>query len=596
MPITFACLLPAPPTRPLCLSLLNSCTSVPHFLQIHAQILRNRLFDDPFAADELLRVSLTFPLGGTQYARKLFSQIPHPTTFAWNCILGGLADSPSPASSLALFRRMLSSGARPTARTFPSLLKACARVAAREAGGLLHGLMIKLAVDRDNFSTNGLIHMYCVCQRDDLGRRVFDLSQERDVASWTCMLSAYVSCGLLDRARCLFNEMPERGIITWNAMINGYMKSGDTDAARELFDKMPNRNTESWNTMISGYAKCHQLDMSRKLFDEMPAKNVVSWSAMITAYAQGDCPFEALALFEEMRRFDVTPNCATVVSVLLVCSQMGALEQGRRVHSYIETNKMNMDPTIGTALIDMYAKCGCIDRAVKVFDALVPKDVFSWTAMIGGLAINGHGAEALELFGQMERDAVKPNEVTFVGVLCACSHGGLVEQARQCFDSMRAVYGLEPQIEHYGCMVDVLGRAGLLEEAVLLVQSMANDNAVLWGSLLGACLIHGNAMLGEYVVDRLVELRPDDGGVYVLLSNIYAARGRWDDARKTRMLMKFRGLKKILGCSSIGMFMGLFMNSTLENIIYDVRRGQLSLAPRKKRRKTWVITARSCGN
>ncbi|XP_065007638.1 pentatricopeptide repeat-containing protein At4g14820-like [Musa acuminata AAA Group] len=266
--------------------------------------------------------------------------------------------------------------------------------------------------------------------------------------------------------------------------------------------------------------------------------------------------------------------------------------------------------------------------------------------MIGGLAINGHGAEALELFGQMERDAVKPNEVTFIGVLCACSHGGLVEQARQCFDSMRAVYGLKPQIEHYGCMVDVLGRVGFLEEAVFLVQSMANDNAVLWGSLLSACLIHGNAKLGEYVVDRLVELtpddggvfvllsniyaargrrdqlslvprkktsktwvitfvrrdnavlwgsllsaclihgniklgeyafdrlvelRPDDGGVYVLLSNIYAARGRQDDARRTRML-KLRGLKKILGCSFIGVFMGSFTNSMLENAteIYDI--------------------------
>ncbi|CAD5172335.1 unnamed protein product [Musa acuminata subsp. malaccensis] len=244
IPITLTCLLPAPPTRPLCLSLLQSCTSVPHFLQIHAQILRNRLFDDPFAAAELLRVSRTIPLGGTHYARKLLSEIPHPTTFAWNCILGGLADSPSPASSLALFRRMLSSGARPSARTFPSLLKACARVAAREAGELLHGLMIKWAVDRDSFSTNGLIYMYCACPRYDLGRRVFDLSQERDVASWTCMLSGYVICGLMDRARCLFDEMPVRGIITWNAMINGHMKSGDTDAARELFDKMPNQNME----------------------------------------------------------------------------------------------------------------------------------------------------------------------------------------------------------------------------------------------------------------------------------------------------------------------------------------------------------------
>lgn len=364
------------------------------------------------------------------------------------------------------------------------------------------------------------------------------------------MLSGCINCGLLNHAQCLFDEMPERGIVSWNAMINGYAKSGDIETALELFDRMPERNVDSWNTLIAGHVKCGRLDMARRLFDEMPLKNVVSWSAMISGYAQGDCPSEALVLFEKMKALGVRANLAAIVSMLSACSQLGALEKGRQVHAYIESNKMKMDSIIGTALIDMYAKCGCIDKAFHVFDALVPKDVFSWTAMISGSAVNGHGTKALELFAQMELDGVRPNEVTFVGVLCACSHGGLVELAGLYFHSMKAKYGLEPTIEHYGCMVDALGRAGLLEEAVTLVQAVP-ANAVLWGSLLGACWIHRNAEIAEYVIDRLVELNPEDGGVYVLLSNIYAMRGRWDEARRTRMLMKFKGLEKIPGCSSI---------------------------------------------
>lgn len=334
-------------------------------------------------------------------------------------------------------------------------------------------------------------------------------------------------------------------------MINGYAKSGDIKTASEIFDRMSERNVETWNTLISGHVKCGRLDLAWKLFDEVPIKNDASWSAMITGCAEGGCPSKAMVLFEQMKELGVRPNLAAIVSMLSACSQLGALEQGRQVHAYIERNKIKMDSIIGAALIDMYAKCGCIDKAFEVFDPLVPKDVFSWTAMIAGLALNGHGAKALELFGQMESEGVKPNEVTLVGVLCACSHGGLVELARLYFDSMRMKYGVEPTIEHYGCMVDALGRAGLLEEAVSLVQAVP-ANAMLWGTLLGACWIHGNAEIAEYAIDRLVELKPDDdGGVYVLLSNIYAMRGRWDEARRVRMLMRSKGLEKIPGRSSI---------------------------------------------
>ncbi|OAY69108.1 Pentatricopeptide repeat-containing protein [Ananas comosus] len=418
----------------------------------------------------------------------------------------------------------------------------------------LHAFMLKSAADRHLFSSNALIHMYASCALPALARRAFALapSPARDAVSWNCLLSGYLANGLLARARSLFDRMPRRrrGPVAWNAMISGHAKLGLVRAARALFDEMPHRNVESWNAMIAGYARCGRVDLARELFHAMPARNAVSWSAMITACARGDRPAGALALFAEMEELGITPNWAAIVSVLSACSQIGALDRGKRVHSYIVGNKMRMDSIIGTALIDMYAKCGCIDRAFETFLALPGKDVFSWTAMIGGFAVNGRGAKALELFRRMEEEGIRPNEVTFVGVLCACSHGGFVDLAKKYFNSMSEVYGLEPQIEHYGCMVDALGRAGLLEEAAALVRALP-PNPVLWGSLLGACWIHGNAEVGECAVDRLIELKPDDAGVYVLLSNIYAMRGRWDDARKTRLRMKAKGLDKSPGRSSI---------------------------------------------
>lgn len=447
---------------------------------------------------------------------------------------------------------MLSSGAAPNSYTYPFVIKACAHLTALQEGEQIHSFILKSGADHDVFSVNGLIHMYATCGKIDLACRMFDNSSERDLVSWNSLLSGYVNCGLLTCARSLFDMMPERGVISWNAMINGYTKYDQIDAARELFDSMPSRNIESWNTMIAGYAKCGHLDESQRLFDEMPSRNVVSWSAMITAYAQGDCPNEALTLFEEMEKTGVKPNWATIVSVLSACAHLGALERGRHIHMYIDRSKMKVDSIIGTALIDMYAKCGCIDDAFRIFDSLTSKDVFSWTAMIGGLAVNGHGEKALELFSGMEASGVRPNEVTFVGVLCACSHGGLVQTARQYFDSIRKVYGIQPQIEHYGCLVDTLGRAGHLEEAISLVEAMPGEpNAILWGTLLGACWIHGNAKIGEHVVEHLVDLKPNDGAVYVLLANIYATAGRWDDARKMRILMKSKGLLKDPGRSSI---------------------------------------------
>ncbi|KAK8964079.1 Pentatricopeptide repeat-containing protein [Platanthera guangdongensis] len=536
---------PPSPSHVARLSILQSCASFGHFLQIHAQIVRHHLAGDPFIVSKLIEFCSSSPLGNLPYARKLFNVIRHPNVFSWNTLIRGHACSPNPIAALNLLRNMLATGIVPNFHTYPFVLKACTRLSALKQGEQIHGFILKSGTDSDVFSLNGLIRMYCSCGLLELGQKLFHTSHARDVVSWNSMLSGCINCGLLEPARNLFDRMPERGIVSWNAMINGYVKFGYVESARKLFNGMPERNVETWNTLIAGYAKCGQLNMARNLFEEMPVRNVVTWSTMISAYAQGEQPTNALNLFEEMKTAGAWPNYAATVSLLSSCSQLGALHMGRKIHLYIERNKMEIDSVIRTALIDMYSKCGCIDKAFKIFSALPHNDVFSWSAIIGGLAVNGQVWKALDLFNMMEEDGVRPNGVTFVGVLCACSHGGLVDLAKQYFYSMRSIYGIEPQIEHYGCMLDALGRAGLLQEAEALVQSI--PGAIypdLWVTLLGASWIHGDLKIAEMTVERLSGLKPNDGGIYVILSNIYAVKGMWNRAREVRILMKSKGLNK----------------------------------------------------
>lgn len=550
--------------RTRCLVLLqSSLTTITFFFQIHAQMIRNHLFPaDAFVARRALEFVVSSPQGANlNYALKIFDQIPHPNTFAWNTMIRCYANSPFPACSLGLFNRMIRSSsfaidAKPNSYTYPFLLKACARLSAVREGEKLHGFMVGLGADTDVFSINGLINMYAACGKINSSRLLFDaaLTGKEDTVTWNSMLSGYLNSGLINLAGKLFDSMPDRekGVVTWNVMINGYSRHGEIDTARLIFNRMPKRNVETWNTLMVGYVRCGLLDTARKVFDEIPNRNAVSWSAMITAYTQGDQPNEALRLFDEMEKSScfVEPNLSTVVSVLSACTQLGAVERGKRVHDYIERNKMKVDSIVGTALIDMYAKSGCIETATSVFKSLKkPKDVFPWTVMISGLAANGHGFEALALFHEMESTGVRPNGITFVGVLSACSHGGWVDSAMKYMSLMTEVYGLEPESEHYGCIVDALGRVGRLTEAVSFIEAMPRRwiNDVIWLTLVGSCSFYGDIAVSEYALKRLNRF----GDVYVLVSNIYAMNGRWVKARNARSIMESKGIQKCPGRSSI---------------------------------------------
>ncbi|XP_058093095.1 pentatricopeptide repeat-containing protein At4g21065-like [Magnolia sinica] len=402
------------------------------------------------------------------------------------------------------------------------------------------------------------------------------------------LIESLVNSTHMDYALHVFEEMPEPTTFVYNTMIKGYALSSSSEGI-ELYIRMRCRGLEPDNftypfllkacrdltegkgvhalilktpglgadvycqtSLVTFYSNCRDIEYARMVFDNMSNRNVVSWTAMVTGYMKQKRYMDGLALFHEMQGAEIEPNELTLVNVLTACAHLGALEMGRWVHRFIDRNGVFINPTLGTALIDMYVKCGYIHKASQVFEKLPQWSVCTWNSIIGGLAMHGYGEMALERFEQMQMSETRPDKVTFMGVLLACTHSGLVDKGTQYFYSMQKKYGIEPSIKHYGCFVNLLGRAGLLQEAYKTIKNMPMEpNGVLWGALLNACSSHGNVELAEIAMEHLIELEPLNDGNYVLLSNIYASKGRWDDVAKVRRFMKDRGILKTPGCSSI---------------------------------------------
>ncbi|GKC31618.1 pentatricopeptide repeat-containing protein [Tanacetum coccineum] len=334
-----------------------------------------------------------------------------------------------------------------------------------------------------------------------------------------------------------------------------YVMCGQVNDANLLFKgkKEALGNVVVWNVMVDGYVRVGEIGKARMLFDEMVERSVVSWNSMVSGYAQNGFYMEALELFREMQmEGDVTPNYVSLMSVLPAISGLGALEIGKWVHFFAVRNGIKIDPMLGSALIDMYSKCGSIEEALQLFESLSQKNVITWNSIITGLAIHGRAKDALDHFTKMQESGISPNDVTYISVLTACSHAGLLYKGMSIFDQMFQTDGLKPRIEHYGCMVDLLGRAGQLQEAENLLLKMPGEpDDVVLKALLGACKKHGNIEIGERVAKRLLEIDPQDGAPYVALSNMYASLANWDGVTETRLKMKENDVKKDPGCSWI---------------------------------------------
>lgn len=339
------------------------------------------------------------------------------------------------------------------------------------------------------------------------------------------------------------------------ALLHGYALASFPDA-RLLFEEMPNRNTVTTNTMISGYAKQGEIGRARLLFEEMPDRDVASWSAMIGGYASLGEWAQAFQLFRElMWGEELKPDQSTLVTLLSCCAARASTRLlGKSIHAYSLKSGMEINVQLGTALVDMYAKSGCLRSASLMFHRMPEKSVMPWSAMICGLAAHGRGEEAMAFFRRMKEQRVRPNEITFTGVLNACCHAGLVEEGRKNFRAMTEEFGLTAGVHHYGCMVDLLGKAGLLDEAYDLVRKMkVEPNIVILTSLLASCRTHRNLAIAEKLIERVLRMaNPDgDGGVYTLVSDLYALGGRWGDAERVRTLMDRARVKKRRGFSAI---------------------------------------------
>ncbi|KAF9622003.1 hypothetical protein IFM89_029223 [Coptis chinensis] len=451
----------------------------------------------------------------------------------------------------------------------------------------IHAVILKNGLEEHPILNFKLQRSYSFHNRLDYSRTLFDAFDNPNVFFWTSLIHGHTLNGLYNDALSLYSQMLSYGVepnqFTFSSVLKScslepgkvihsqilklgfvsdvyvrtglldvYARGGDVVSARQLFDTMPEKSVVSLTAMITCYVKHGNVDEARVIFNSMDERDVVCWNVMIDGYTQHARPSESLGLFRKMLSAKVKPNEITVLSVLSACGQLGALESGKWMHSYIKNNGIQINVHVGTALVDMYCKSGSLEDARLVFDGIKDKDVVAWNSMIVGYAMHGHSQDALELFSRMLALRHQPTDITFIGVLSACSHAGLVVDGRRFFNSMKEAYGIEPKVEHYGCMVDLLGRAGFLDEAYELVKCMKMDpDPVLWGTLLASCRLHGNMALGEHIAEFLVNNGLANSGTYILLSNIYAAAGNWDGVARMRTLMKDSGIQKEPGCSSI---------------------------------------------
>ncbi|GAB2282372.1 hypothetical protein Dimus_016918 [Dionaea muscipula] len=470
-------------------SLFRHCSSAIHVNQIHAFMLCRSLDQDNVLLSKLISTSAS--LGLCDYGYSLFNKKTQPHgVYLFNNMIKVLSLHDHSHEAINLYDKIQLSGLRPDSYSFPFVLKAAMRLSAVEAGKQVHGQAIGFGFEQDIHVATSLVQFYSA------GGEVCD-------------------------ARKVFDGMTQRDVLLWNAMVAGYVSGGDMGKARQVFEEMPERNVISWTTLVCGY-----VDVNR--------------------------PDEALAVFRRMQVEGVDPDVIALLAGLSACADSGALELGEWIHNYIDKHRLFKTVSLSNALIDMYVKSGNIAKALDIFEDMEQRTVITWTTMIAGLAVHGLGREALELFSRMETARVKPNEVTFIAILSACSHAGFVDQGRSCFSRMNPRYGIRPKIEHYGCMVDLLGRAGHLKEAEDLVMKMPfESNSAIWGSLLASARVHGDAELAVRALSHLSRMEPSHSGNFALVSNTYAALGRWSEARMVRKLMRDSGVKKMTGGSSV---------------------------------------------
>lgn len=480
----------------------------------------------------------------------------------------------------------------PPAASYVIILQLCIEKRALDEGKRVRDHINRSGFVPGVFISNKILELYCKCGNMSGARKLFDEMGERDLCSWNTLISGYARTGGVLEARKLFDEMPERDNFSWTAMISGYVKHKQPANALELYRLMQRHDNLKCNkftvssaltassamqslrlgkeihgriirtgldsdavvssSLLDVYGKCGSLHEARYIFDRVVGKDIVLWTAMIDRYFGDGRWDEGLSLFSEFLRSGISPNDYTFAGVLNACAHQAAEELGRQVHGHMM--RIGFDPCsfAASALVHMYTKCGCVETADKVFKSLPRPDLVSWTSLINGYAQNGQPHEALKLFESLVVSGTRPDHVTFVGVLSACTHAGLVDKGVEYFHSIREKHGLVLTADHYACVVDLLSRAGRFKEAEDIIHEMPmKPDKFIWASVLGGCRIHRNYELAERAAEALFEIEPENAATYVTLANIYAAAGKWEEVAKVRQCMDERGVVKEPGKSWI---------------------------------------------
>ncbi|XP_050209147.1 pentatricopeptide repeat-containing protein At1g09410, mitochondrial-like [Mercurialis annua] len=456
-------------------------------------------------------VSGYFKIGNVNEAMKLFYQMPEKNVVSWTTVILGYADNGLVDQARDIFDQM------------------------PEKNIVAWTVMVKSYVENDKI---------------DEAFEVFHRMPLRNLYAWNVMISGCINADRLDEAMQLFNTMPQRNEVSWTTMVMGLARNGMMEIARRYFDQMPTRDIAAWNAMITAFVDRGSMVEASELFYLMPEKNVVSWNAMIDGYARNGPESDSIKHLILMLQSNFKPNETTITSVLTACNSIVELMQA---HGLVFHLGFQHDTLLANALITMYSRRGDIFSARSIFDQVETKDVVSWTSMILAYSNHGFGRHALQVFARLLRSGAKPDKITFVGVLSACSHAGLVKKGEMLFHSMTCAYGVEPTAEHYSCIVDILGRAGQVDRALKVVSEMPAhecDGAVL-GALLGACRLHKDVELANQIGKKLIEIEPTSSGSYVLLANAYAACGKWNEFAEVRKKMKERNVGKEPGFSQI---------------------------------------------
>lgn len=576
-------------------SLLLSCINIKALQpgkQLHTKTISLGLEQHPVLVPKLITFYSTFNLLDEVQTVTENTNSLHP--LPWNMLISLYVRNGLFTEALATYKQMATKGIRPDSFTYPSVLKACGESLDLAFGTALHESIKTNHHEWNLYVHNALISMYGKFGKMDVARQLFDKMPERDAVSWNTMISCYASKGMWGEAFHLFEKMKTAGtevsFITWNTIAGGCLNTGNYRGALELLSQMATcdthldsvamiiglgacahigaiklgkeihafairsyheRSNNVRNALITMYSRCNDHKSAHIVFKLTEAMTIITWNSMLSGYTRMDLLAEASFLFREMLLSGIKPNYVTIASILPLCARVANLQHGKEFHCYILRHQEFQDYLLlWNALIDMYARSGKVITAKRVFDLMTKRDEVTYTSLIAGYGIQGEGRIALDLFDEMIKLQIKPDHVTMVAVLSACSHSGLVDEGKMLFEKMQCIYGIIPQLEHFACMADLYGRAGLLSRAKEVIRKMPyKPTPAMWATLLGACCIHRNTDIGEWAAENLLATKPEHSGYYVLIANMYAAAGCWSKLAKVRTFMRDLGMRKAPGCA-----------------------------------------------